>query len=103
MIVTRMGAGKILHFGGTFTRENIKDFLAYTGILEPYAELIQVPEECEIAVRRKGDREYLFVLNFSKNRQEICLQREMTDMDFDENVSGAVALAPYETKVYRLN
>ena len=103
LIETKIGVGRILHFGGTFTRDNVKDFLDYTGILEPLAEMIHVPEECEIALRRKGSIEYLFVLNFSKESQKIKLHREMTDMDVSETVQGEVTLAPYETKVYRLS
>ncbi|MDE7246881.1 MAG: beta-galactosidase [Lachnospiraceae bacterium] len=100
LIETKVGDGKILHFGGTFTRNNVRDFLAYAGILEPFAELVHAPQECELAVRRKENKEYLFVLNFSKEGQKIRLQREMTDMDSGEKVKGDVALAPYETKVY---
>lgn len=103
LIETQAGAGKILHFGGTFTRENMKTFLKYAGILEPFSDMVQAPEECEIAVRRKGDKDYLFVLNFSKKKQEIVLKKEMTDMDSKEEAEGIVALNPYETKVYRMN
>lgn len=100
LIETQVGEGKVLHFGGTFTRENMKTFLKYAGIFEPFSDMLQAPEECEIAVRRKGEKIYLFVLNFSKEKQEIVLKREMTDMDSKEPVEGTVSLNPYETKVY---
>ena len=103
LIETKVGEGKILHFGGTFTRNTVKEFLEYAGILEPFADLIHVPEECELAIRKKEDKEYLFVLNFSKYDQEIQIYHAMTDMDSDETIEGMVTLAPYETKVYRLN
>ena len=102
LIETKVGDGKILHFGGTFTRNNVRDFLKYTGILEPFAGMIHAPEECEIALRKKDDMKYLFVLNFSKNDQRVELCSEMTDLDSGKTAKGAVTLAPYETKVYRL-
>ncbi len=102
LIETSLGDGKILHFGGTFTRENMKNFFAYAGVLEPFSGIIQAPEECEIALREKEDQRYLFVLNYAKESQEIILQREVTDMDSQISVSGTVMLAPYETKVYKL-
>ena len=103
LIETRAGKGKVLHFGGTFTRENMKAFLEYAGILAPFSETIQAPQECEISVKSKNGKEYLFVLNFAKTGQEIILNKMVTDMDTNENVKGAVSLAPYETKVYRIN
>lgn len=72
-----------------------------TGILEPFTKYVHAPQECELAIRRKKDKEYLFILNFSKESQKIVLQCEMTDMDSGERVKGDINLAPYETKVYR--
>ena len=103
LIETKVGKGSVLHFGGTFTRENMKVFLEYAGILEPFSGTIQVPQECEIAVKSKDGKDYLFVLNFAKTAQKIILNKMVIDMDTNKNVNGAVALAPYETKVYRLN
>ena len=101
LIETKAGKGKVLHFGGTFTRENMKSFLEYAGIMEPFSNLVQASEECEIAVRRKEGREYLFVLNFAKTSQKIVLKEQMTDMDSGEKKESDVVLKPYETKVYR--
>jgi beta-galactosidase len=100
LVETAVGAGKVLHFGGTFTRENVKAFLEYAGILEPFADRIDAPQECEIAVRRKAGKEYLFVLNFAKTKQQIAMHQTMTDMDTREPVQGTVTLEPYETRVF---
>lgn len=102
LIETKVGEGKVLHFGGTFTRKNVEVFLEYTGVLEPFSDLIKASKECEIAVRSKNGKRYLFALNFAKTSQEIGLNRSVTDMDTKEIVKGTVVLAPYETKVYRL-
>ena len=102
LVETKVGEGKVLHFGGVFTRENMKAFFEYLGIMEPFAQLVQAPEECEIAVRRKEDKKYLFVLNFSDKEQEICLGKAVTDLDDQEKAEGKVILPAYGTKVYRL-
>ena len=102
VIETKVGAGRIIHFGGTFTRNNIKQFLKYTGVMEPLADIVSVPEECEIALRRKDGQDYLFVLNFDKVSKEIILYKNMVDMDTGEIVRGSVSLKPYGTKVYRM-
>ena len=102
IIETKVGAGKIIHFGGTFTRENVKEFLAYTNVLEPFAGLVTAPADCEIAIRRKGNEEYLFVLNYMKEFREIELYQDMLDMDLKETVRGKILLKPYEAKVYHV-
>lgn len=102
VIETSVGEGKVIHFGGSFTRKNVEKFLAYTGILEPFADIIQAPEMCEIALRRKNGQDYLMVLNFARTAQEITLKQPVTDLDNCEAICGSVVLKPFETKVYRI-
>lgn len=102
MVETSVDKGKVIHFGGTFTRENVRELLKYTGIWECYRSLAEVPEECEIALREKNGIQYLFLLNYESRSIHIRLQKDMEDMDTGETVWGNIELAPYETKVYRL-
>lgn len=53
LIETKCGKGRVLHFGGTFTRENVRVFLKYAGILSPFSEIVSAPEECEIGGAEK--------------------------------------------------
>ena len=100
LVENPVGKGRVIHFGGTFTRENVKQFLEYTGVIAPYTEVIELPPECELAVREKDGREYWFVLNYSAQDRAIELKQPMTDADTGMTVTGKVCLAPYETKVY---
>ena len=50
----------------------------------------------------KDGEEYFFILNYSSKNQEICLKKEMTDIDSGGNISGRVMLKGYETKVYKI-
>lgn len=99
---TLCGKGKVLHFGGTFTRDNVKAFLAYTGVLQPYQDLAEVSEACEIAMRVKDGKRYLFILNYDKKPQKVVLKEAVMDMDTKDEVQGSVLLKGYETKVYRI-
>ena len=103
LIETAAGKGRVLHFGGTFTRENIRDFLAYTGVLEPFRDVISAPADCEIAVREKDGVSYLFVLNYAAEEREIVLNREAVDLDDRKTVQGKVILPAYGTKVYQVS
>lgn len=102
LVETPLGNGKILHFGGAFTRENVKAFLAYTSILSPFDHLVELPDTCEIAVREKNQRQYLFVLNFAAEPQTVVLHKNMTDLDNREQIIGDVTLPAYGTKVYHI-
>ena len=64
--------------------------------------MAQIPAACEIALRRKEGEEYLFVLNYSKEPQELVLKQPMVDLDNRCASQGPVVLGSYETKVYRV-
>lgn len=102
LVETAWGKGKVLHFGGTFTRDNVKEFLDHTGVLKPFEELAEVPKACETAMRVKEGRKYLFVLNYDKEPQKIVLKVPVMDMDTKDEVQGSVMLNAYGTKVYRI-
>lgn len=99
---TKAGEGRVLHFGGSFTRETVKALLEYLGVYEAFGGLAQVPPACEVALRRKDGQDYLVVLNYLKEPQEIVLQEPMVDLDTRCDVEGPVVLGSYETKVYRV-
>jgi len=101
LIVNTVGKGKVYYFGGTFTEDVARAFLRETGIISPYGHVLDIPEGCELAVREKGDTEYLFVLNYCKETQKIELKQQLFDLNEQKPVSGQVVLGPYETRVYR--
>ena len=94
LVETAAGKGKVLHFGGTFTRENIREFLAYTGVLEPWADQVAVPADCEIAVREKDGRRYLMVLNFAWEPRTVTLKQEAVDLDDGKILQGMWCCRP---------
>ncbi|MGN0243732.1 MAG: beta-galactosidase [Lachnospiraceae bacterium] len=102
LLETAVGKGRILHFGGTFTRENMVEFLDYTGVLTPWKGLIELPQSCELTVKEKNGTLYLFVLNYMRESQMIHLKTSVTDLDDNSERCGEVVLAPFETKVYRV-
>ncbi len=68
----------------------------------PYKNLLEVPKECEIAVRSKGGERYLFVLNYSKEPVRILFHKEGLDLYTKETVSGEKILEGYGTMVVKL-
>ncbi|MGN0316051.1 MAG: beta-galactosidase [Fusicatenibacter sp.] len=97
------GKGKAYYFGGAFTEQSAEVFLEKLGVKDPYGAIADIPECCELAVREKENRKYLFVLNYSSVPQKIILKVPAYDLWQGTEAEGTVDLLPYETKVYRLN
>jgi len=97
----RVGKGRVLHFGGSLERGSVEALLRYLGLREPWGALLNLPEDCELAVRETEKERFFFVLNFAWQGRTIELREPLTDADTGEAVRGGVALKPFETKVYR--
>ncbi|MCI9361703.1 MAG: beta-galactosidase [Hungatella sp.] len=95
------GKGTVLHFGGTFTEETVREILQFTGIREPYKNYMILPDGCELCVRKKDSCLYFFVLNYGRVSQEIELKKTLYDMETKENLTGTVVIEPYGVAVYR--
>ena len=102
LIKRAYGKGTVLHFGGTFTFDNVTAFLRYTKVLSPWSDLVSLPRDCELAVRRKDQKQYLFVLNYSWGAQKICLKKSVKDMDTGLMVDGEEILPPFGCRVYEI-
>ncbi len=95
-----LGRGKVLYLGGVFTRQLTEAVLRYAGVVSPYSSLVQAPEDCELALRRKNGKTWLFVLNYMSGSRTVTLKRPMADADSGQTVSGEVVLEAYGTRVY---
>lgn len=98
---TAFGNGKVLHFGGTFTRETAAAILSYAGVLEPYADLFALSADCELAVRSQGEENWYFILNYAWEEQKITVKKTLRDAETDEMIFGDVVLKPFEVKILR--
>ena len=96
------GKGYAIHFGSTFSKENMKVLLEYTGILEPFQAMLEAPQEVEVIQRVKGNKKYFFVLNYMDSEQKIALKKQMRSLYDNVIVNGEICLKPYETVVYEV-
>jgi beta-galactosidase len=76
--------------------------LEYTNNFIPYEELITLPDDCELVVRRKEDTFYFIILNYSKDEQTILLNDECTDMINNHTVQGMISLEGYGVMVLKI-
>ena len=98
----QVGKGRVLHLGSTFSRENVRQLLAYTGVLEPFAGLVDAPETVEVIQRKKGGRRFLFLLNYLPQAAEIALKSPGTLLYTGERVEGGYTIPAYGTAVFEM-
>ncbi len=102
LVVNHFGQGTVYYYGSAFTEEAARVFLNRLEVAEPYDSIVTLPECCEITVRRKGDRSFVFLLNYSKEEAACILHSEVTDLYSGEKVSGEMILEGYGTRVLEL-
>ena len=103
LIRNSFGSGEVYYFGGAFTPDTVKVFLDKLGVANPYRNVIRLPESCELAVREKEGRKYLFVLNYLARPEKIILNVPVRDLWMGETLFGECELEGYGTKVYCLS
>lgn len=96
-----LGKGKVYYFGGAFDEQTTRIFLNRLRATEPYGEVLGLPECCELAVRKKEDTEYLFVLNYTKDAVQIDVKEPLYNLYTGENWEGIYMLPGYGTLVFR--
>ena len=102
LVSCRVGKGTAYYYGSAWTEEAARIFLAKLQAVSPYSGIIELPETCEIAVRKKDGQSYLFVLNYKKDPAELMLRTEGTDLYTGNRVSGKLTLEGYGTMVIKL-
>lgn len=98
----RLGKGKVIHFGSTFSKGNMSWLLEYLNIKEPFRKYIEAPETLEVVMREKEGRKYLFVLNFRPEEAEYILNQEARLLYTGEKAQRICRLAAYGTAVYEI-
>jgi len=102
LIRNRFGKGEAYYFGGAFALDTVKVFLRKLGLAECFSDFVELPETCELAIRRKEDKRYLFVLNYLAAPAEIILKKPARNLFSQETEVGRQEIKGYGTCVYEL-
>jgi beta-galactosidase len=95
LTVNRYGKGNAYYLGSAFSLNAAKKILTNLGYDEPYSNIIELPECCEIAIRTKGNTKYMFILNYNSIIETITLKKPLTNLLTNEILNGKVALEKY--------
>lgn len=96
------GGGAAYYLGSGFGEDMSTLLLEKLGFAEPYAAQAKCPPEVELAVRGKDGARFLFLLNYTAVPQTVTLGAGLRDAETGEEISGALTLPPYGTRVLRI-
>jgi len=102
LVCNSFGKGQAWYYGSAFTEEAAEIFLRKLGAAEPYGEIVEAPAQCEVAVRRKGTEDYLFLLNYEKETAAAVFHKEVINLYTGESVKGKIELDGYGTLVVKV-
>lgn len=102
LIRNHFGKGEAYYFGGAFAEDTVEVFIKKLGVAEPYGEVIQLPPGCELAVREKDGKSWLFVLNYLAEQTEIILKVRLRNLLSGEEEEGRLILEKYGVRVYEI-
>lgn len=102
LVANSYGRGEAYYFGAAFGPDTAELFLRKLGLAEPYKEVLRLPKEVELAVRKKGETRYLFVLNYLSEAVTIEVRKPLRELMGGEVLCGKIGMAPYEVKVFCL-
>ena len=100
LIRNRFGKGEAYYFGGAFAEDTVRVFLEKLGAVEPYGEILSLPEGCELALREKGGRCYLFVLNYIAEPAEIHIHTKLYNLLEQREETGRQILEKYGVRIF---
>ena len=101
LITHRFGQGKVYYYGSAFSRESAEVFLKKLGVVAPLSKTITLPSSCEVTVRKKEARQYIFILNYKKEEAIVTFHEPVINLYTGKSLEGSVKLKGYETLVIK--
>ncbi|WP_416150292.1 beta-galactosidase [Salipaludibacillus sp. HK11] len=91
-----VGKGTVYYYGGVFTEKSASFLLEELQITSPVKEWLAIPQKVELAIRKaKSGKEYVFLLNYSKDAQTIQVKSKRTNILTDKALEGDVVMEPF--------
>lgn len=100
LIRNSFGRGEAYYFGGAFGEDAVKVFLEKLEVAEPYRDIMELPEGCELALREKEGKRYFFLLNYLPEAAKITLKKALVNLWTGEKEEGEIILDKYGVRVF---
>jgi beta-galactosidase len=97
-----VGKGTAYYYGAGFSAKTAEVFLKKLGFASPYNNIIELPKEAELAIRRQDNQDYAFILNYMPHSIEVNIKRPMIDLLSGKEVMGQTKLEKYGVMVLKV-
>ena len=101
LVSNPIGKGTAYYYGAGFSAQTAGTFLKKLGFAAPYEKFIELPKEAELAIRRKDDQDYVFILNYMPHSIEVKIKQPMTDLLTGKEINGMTELEKYGVMVLK--
>ncbi len=102
LICNDCGKGKAFYYGSAFTEEAVTVFLKNLDLISPYEGIVSLPDTMEVAVRKKDDKRYMFVLNYCAQAGEVTFDQTVKNLYTGQDISGTFVIDGYGTLVVEI-
>lgn len=103
LVRNQIGSGYAYYYGAGFSTSTAETFLKKLSVATPYIDWVELPREVELAVRKKGNETYLFILNYMAYDVTIHIKRPMIHLLSREEISNDYVLNKYGVLVLRIS
>jgi len=100
LVENRIGNGTAYYYGAGFNSETACCFLRKLEFAEPYSNIIELPQQVELACRSGNNNAFLFILNYMPYVVDINVKKPMTELLSGIQLSGQIKLQKYGVMVF---
>jgi len=95
----RAGKGSAWYYGASFNLDVCRAIIKRLGLASPVRDLLDAPEDVEVAIRQSRDRAFVFLLNYGAEPAPVTFQKQAVDLLSQRTLGGTVRLEPYGVAV----
>ncbi|WP_100404707.1 beta-galactosidase [Bacillus solitudinis] len=93
------GKGSAYYLGGGFNLDIALMLLSELQLETPIKSMT-LPEKVELAIRTKAGQQFIFLLNYAHQPQEIFLEEKMVDLLSGQTLESHVTMKPYDVYIF---
>lgn len=95
LVSNPLGKGTAYYYGAGFNTQTAETFLRKLHMAEPFYDLVELPEEVELAIRTASGKKYLFLLNYMSYPLEVLIKKPMINLLTGSMLEGHNELGAY--------
>lgn len=101
LVTNTIENGITYYFGAGFSADTAKIFLRKLGFASPYREIIDLPKEAELAIRRNEQYDYIFILNYMPYSIELNVKIPLLNILSKSKLQGKITLKKYGILIFK--